>query len=59
MLDSTFDDDDDDDDDDDELFLQFGKKKRFTLFPARAIVRDPHHRKLPTSHEQDLNLRRT
>ena len=32
--------------------------KRLVLFPARTIVRDPHHLKSATRHEQDLNLRR-
>ena len=34
-------------------------EKYLALFPAGAIVRDPHHRKSPTCREQDLNLRRT
>ena len=29
------------------------------LFPAGAIVRDPHHGESPTHREQDLNLRKT
>ena len=29
------------------------------LFPARTIVRDPHHRESPTRREQVLNLHRT
>ena len=34
-------------------------ERRFALFPARTIVRDPHIRESPTRREQDLNLRRT
>ena len=33
-------------------------QKRLALFPARTIVRDPHHRESPTCREQGLNLRR-
>ena len=33
--------------------------RRLALFPARAIVRDPHYRESPTRREQGLNLRRT
>ena len=54
------DDDDDDDNDDDELFLWYSwqKKRRLALFPARTIIRDPHHCEFPSGREQDLNLRR-
>ena len=45
-------DDDDDDDDDDH-------KMHLALFPARTIVRDPHHLESLTHCEQDLNLCRT
>ena len=31
-------------------------KRHLTLFPARTIARDPHHRESPTYHEQCLNL---
>ena len=34
-------------------------ERRLALFPAEAIVRDPHHREYPTRREQDLNLLRT
>ena len=34
-------------------------ERRLALFPAGIIVRDPHHRESPTSHEQGSNLRRT
>ena len=34
-------------------------ESRLALFPAGAIVRDPHHRESPTRREQDLSLRRT
>ena len=34
-------------------------ERRLTLFPARTIVRDPHHRESLTHREQGLNLRRT
>ena len=33
-------------------------ERRLVLFPARTIVRDPHHRVSPTRREQGLNLRR-
>ena len=33
-------------------------ERHLVLFPAGTIVRDPNHRKSPTRHEQDLNLRR-
>ena len=33
--------------------------RRLALFPAGAIVRDPHHCESLTRREQDLNLRRT
>ena len=50
----------DDDDEDDELFSWYGwLTKDVALFPARTIVRDPHHHEPPTHREQDLNLRRT
>ena len=46
--------------DDDELFLWYGwPTKGVPLFPARTIVRDPHHHESPTHRKQDLNLRRT
>ena len=46
---------------DDELFLRNGwpTKDVKTLFPAGAIVRDPHHRESMTRHVKDLNLHRT
>ena len=31
------------------------KERRLALFPARTIVRDPHHRETPTRREQGLN----
>ena len=34
-------------------------ERRFALFPAGTIVRDPHHCESPTRREQDLNLYRT
>ena len=34
-------------------------ERRLALFPARTMVRDPHHCESPTRCEQDLNLRRT
>ena len=34
-------------------------EEHLALFPAGTIVRYPHHRRFPTRHEQDLNLRRT
>ena len=34
-------------------------ERRSALFPAVAIIREPHHRESPTRYEQDLNLRRT
>ena len=33
-------------------------KRRLTLFPTGALVGGFHHRKSPTLHQQDLNLRR-
>ena len=56
-------DDDDDDDDDDELFFWYfcgmaDQQRAFSLqkaFPARTIVRDPHHCQSLTCCEQDLN----
>ena len=49
------------DDDYDKLFLwcTWPTKKSLTLFQAGTIVRDSHHPKYPTRHEQDLNLSRT
>ena len=32
-------------------------EKCLSLFPVRAIVRDPHHCESPKRHEQDLNVR--
>ena len=29
-------------------------ERHLVLFPAGTIVRDPHHRKSPTRHKQDL-----
>ena len=51
-------DDDDDNGDDDEFFfvVWLTDKRRFALFPTRAIVRDPHHRESPIRREQNLNL---
>ena len=49
---------DDDDDDDDEFVVWLTEERRLALFPTGTIVRDPHHLKSPTRHEQDLNLRR-
>ena len=34
------------------------QKRRLALFPARTIIRDPHHREFPTRREQVLNQRR-
>ena len=34
-------------------------ERRLTLFPARTIIRDPHHRKCPTRREQELNMRKS
>lgn len=34
-------------------------QRHLTLFLARTIVRDRHHRESPTRWKQDLNLRRT
>ena len=34
-------------------------ERRWTLFPAKTIVRGPHHRESPTRRKQDLNLCRT
>ena len=46
----------DDDDKDDELFCgMVDRRKVFSLI----FSRDPHHRKSPTHHKHDLNLRRT
>ena len=33
-------------------------ERRLALFPARTIVRDPHHRESPARREQGLNLRK-
>ena len=32
------------------------EERHLTLFPARTIARDPHHRESLTYHEQGLNL---
>ena len=57
----SYDDDDGDDDDDDELFFVewLTDERRFALFLAGTIVRDPHHREFPTRRKQGLILRRT
>ena len=34
-------------------------ERRLALFPARTIVRDPHHHESPTRRELGLNLHRT
>ena len=55
----NFNDDGDDDDDEDngDFFVVWViNEKHLALFPAGAIVRDPHHRESPTRHRQDLNL---
>ena len=54
-------DDDDDDDNDDEVFLWYSltDERRLALFPAGAIVRNPHHRESPTRRQQNLSLCRT
>ena len=38
------------------VFEQLTDERRLTLFPARTIVRESHHRKPPTSRHQDLSL---
>ena len=45
-------------DDDVELFFTelMTNQWDLTLFPAKTIVRDSHHSKSPTPHEQDLDL---
>ena len=49
--------DDDDEDNDDEFFVvSLIDEMRLALFPAKTIVRDPHHCKFRTRHEQDLNV---
>ena len=55
----NLDDDEDDDDDDDGFVVWLTDERRLALFPAGAILRDPHHRESPTRREQDLNLHRT
>ena len=53
-------DDDDDDDDDDEFFCSMvNRRKALALFPAKTIVRDPHHGESPARNDQVLNMRRT
>ena len=43
--------------DDDELFCgMVDHRRHLALFPARTIVKEPHHQKSPTRHEQGLNL---
>ena len=46
---------------DDELFfvVWLTDERRLVLFPAGAIVRDPHYCESPTRRKQGLNLRRT
>ena len=39
--------------------VRLTEERRLALFPARTIVRDPHHRESATCREQGLNLRRT
>ena len=36
------------------FMVWFTDERHLILFPAGTIVRDPHHRKFPTSHEQGL-----
>ena len=60
---SNDDDDDNDDGDDDEneliLLVWLANGGRLALFPASAIVRDPHYCESPTHRVKDLNLHRT
>ena len=54
------DDDDDDDDGDGEFFCgMVNWRKALSLILNRDQFRDPYHHKSLTSHEQDLNLRKT
>ena len=41
------------------LWYLLTDERHLALFPARTIVRDPHHRESPTRHEQELSLHRT
>ena len=53
-------DDDDDDDDKDNCFCgMVDRRKAFSLISSWCDFRDPHHRKSPTHHKQDLKPRRT